>query len=64
MNTVEKRDYIHSHLHIANESTLNEFNEKLRKDDILKTKLKNRAIKSEEDIREGGVFTREELENN
>jgi hypothetical protein len=62
MNVVEKRDYIHSYLHRANESTINEFYEKLRKEEVLITKLENRAQKAEEDIRSGKVFSREEIE--
>lgn len=62
MNAVEKRDFIHSHLHIANESTLNEFYEKLRKEEVLKTKFENRALKSESDIQSGRVFSRAEIE--
>ncbi len=62
MNAVEKRDFIHSHLHIANESTINEFYEKLRKEEILISKLESRAIKSEADIQSGKVFTRAEIE--
>ena len=46
MNVLEKRDFIHSRLHIANESTLNEFYEKLRKEEILTSKLESRALKS------------------
>lgn len=62
MNVVEKRDFIHSNLHRANESTINEFYEKLRKEEILITKLESRAQKSEDDIRVGKVFSREEIE--
>ena len=62
MNAVEKRDFIHSRLHIANESTLDEFYEKLRKEEVIKTKLESRARKSEEDIQSGMVFSRAEIE--
>ncbi len=62
MKAVEKRDFIHSHLHIANESTLDEFYEKLRKEEVLKTKLESRARKSEADIQSGRVFSRAEIE--
>ncbi len=62
MNAVEKRDFIHSHLHIANESTLNEFYEKLRKEETLRAKLESRANKSEADIASGRVFSRAEIE--
>ena len=36
MNVIEKRDFIHSHLHRADERTINEFYEKLRKASALK----------------------------
>ncbi len=62
MNVIEKRDFIHSHLHRANEKTINEFYEKLRKEEILKAKLESRAIKSENDIQSGKVFSRAEVE--
>ncbi len=62
MNVVEKRDFIHSHLHRANEKTINEFYEKLRKEEVLKTKLESRAQKSENDIQSGKVFSRAEIE--
>lgn len=63
MNVVEKRDFIHSHLHQADENTINEFYEKLRKAEVLKAKLNARALKSEKNIRSGKVFTRAEIEN-
>ncbi len=63
MNVVEKRDFIHSHLHRANEKTINEFYEKLRKEAILVDKLERRALKAEEDIKTGRVFSREDIEN-
>ncbi|PRZ00993.1 hypothetical protein BY457_104193 [Marinilabilia salmonicolor] len=62
MNVVEKRDFIHSHLHRANEKTINELYEKLRNEEVLKAKLESRAQKSEDDIQAGRVFLREELE--
>jgi hypothetical protein len=62
MNTIEKRDYIHSHLHNADERVINEFYEMLRKEDVLKSKLTQRAEKSEKDILSGKVFSREEIE--
>lgn len=62
MNVVEKRDFIHSYLHRANENTINEFYEKLRKEEVLKVKLGNRAKKSEDDIQSGRVFSRAEIE--
>jgi hypothetical protein len=62
MNVVEKRDFIHSHLHRANESTINEFYEKLHREDILKKKLERRAQRSENDIQSGKVLSREEIE--
>jgi hypothetical protein len=57
MNVVEKRDFIHSYLHLANENTINEFYEKLRKEEVLKANLGNRARKSEDDIQTGRVFS-------
>jgi truncated hemoglobin YjbI len=62
MNIIEKRDFIHSHLHIANENLLNEFYEKLRKAEELKALHERRALKAEEDIKEGRVFSRTEVE--
>ncbi len=62
MNVVEKRDFIHSHLHQLDESLINQFYEMLRKEDVLKTKLISRAEKSENDIRNGKVFSRDEIE--
>ena len=50
MNLVEKRDFIHSRLHQADESLIDEFYEMLRKEEVLKTKLISRAQKSENDI--------------
>jgi hypothetical protein len=55
MNVVEKRDFIHSHLHRANENTINEFYEKLHKEEVLKAKLESRAQKSESDIQSGRI---------
>ncbi len=62
MNVVEKRDFIHSRLHRANENTINEFYEKLRKEEVLEEKLESRALKSEKDIQMGRIFSREEIE--
>lgn len=62
MNVIEKRDFIHSYLHRANEKTINEFYEKLRKEEVLVTKLESRAQKAEVDIQSGKVFSREEIE--
>ncbi len=62
MNIIEKRDFIHSNLHFADENTINEFYEKLRKDDVLKSKLESRAAKAEDDIRSGRYFSRKEIE--
>ena len=61
MNLVEKRDYIHSHLHQVDEGLINEFYEMLRKEEVLKTKLVNRAQKSESDIQSGKIFSRTDL---
>lgn len=62
MNIIEKRDFIHSNLHRANEYTIDEFYEKLRKEECLAHKLESRAQKAEIDIRSGKVFSREEVE--
>lgn len=58
MNVTEKRKFIHNYLLRADESTINEFYEKLRQEEVLKQKLENRALKSENDIIAGKVFTR------
>jgi hypothetical protein len=62
MNVIEKRDFIHSYLHYASESTIDEFYEILRKEALLIEKLENRAKKSEADIIDGKIFSREEVE--
>jgi len=62
MNVVEKRDYIHSHLHQVDESLINQFYETLRKEEVLKTKLSGRAEKSENDIQSGKIFSRADVE--
>ncbi len=62
MNVVEKRDFIHSHLLQADDSLINQFYETLRKEKVLKEKLVSRAQKSEDDIRTGKVFSREDIE--
>jgi len=61
MNVVEKRDFIHSHLHQADEEIINEFYEALLKSEALKKKLTNRAEKSEIDIQSGRVLSRIEV---
>jgi hypothetical protein len=62
MNVIEKRDFIHSHLHQVDESVINQFYETLRKDKVLKAKLISRAEKSDNDIQHGKVFSRTEIE--
>ena len=62
MKSIEKREYIHSHLHQLDDNTVDEFYEKLRKTNVLKEKLISRAKKSEKDIESGNILTREELE--
>ena len=62
MNLIEKRDFIHSRLHQADESLINEFFEMLRKEEVLKTKLINRAQLSENDIKSGKILSRTEIE--
>ena len=61
MNVVEKRDYIHSRLHQADEELIDQFYELLCKEEILRSKLLSRAQKSEENIRSGNVLTEEEF---
>ena len=63
MNVVEKRDFIHSHLHQVDESLINQVYEILRKEEVLKAKLTSRAKKSENDIQAGKVFSRAEIEH-
>ena len=62
MNVAEKRNFIQSHLHQVDESLINQFYETLRKEEVLKAKLINRAEKSENDIHAGKVFSRAEIE--
>ncbi len=62
MKAVEKRDFIHSHLHDADESVINEFYEILKKEEALREKLTKRAENSEKDILSGKVFTRSDIE--
>ena len=62
MNLVEKRDFIQSRLQQVDESLINEFYERLRKEEVLKAKLNNRALQSENDIKAGKVFSRTEIE--
>ncbi len=63
MNLIEKRDFIHSRLNQLDESLINEFYEMLCKEEILRTKLIDRAHKSETDIRSGKIFSRNEIES-
>lgn len=62
MNLIEKRDFIHSRLHQVDESLIDEFYEMLRKEEVLKSKLISRALKSENDIKKGNVYSRIEIE--
>jgi hypothetical protein len=62
MNLIEKRDFIHSRLHQVDESLIDEFYQMLRKAEVLKTKLTTRAQKSENDIKEGKVFSRADIQ--
>lgn len=62
MNVVEKRDFIHSHLHQVDESLIDQFYKMLRNEEVLKAKLISRAEKSENDIRAGKIFSRDEIE--
>jgi hypothetical protein len=56
MNAVEKRDYIHSHLHRIKEQAINELYDKLQSylDDAL-------IEESEEDIKNGNLTSHEAL---
>ena len=62
MNIVEKREFIQGRLNQADERLIDEVYEMLRKEEVLKTKLISRAMKSENDIKEGKVFSRTEIE--
>ena len=62
MNTIEKRDFIHSHLHQFDEKIINELYELLEKGKVLQEKLLSRAQKSEKDIEAGRLFSRTDLE--
>lgn len=62
MNLIEKKDFIHSRLDQVDESLINEFYEMLRKEEVLKAKLSNRAQQSEKDIKSGKIFSRAEIE--
>ena len=44
------------------ESLINEFYEILHKKDVLKAKLISRALRSEDDIKSGKIFSRNEIE--
>lgn len=56
MNVVEKRDFIHSHLHQVNEPEINEIYIKM-------TSLINKSLieESEEDIKNGKLISQETL---
>jgi hypothetical protein len=56
MNVIEKRDFIHSHLHQVNEPVINEIYIKM-------TTLVNEFLikESEEDIKNGNVITHDSL---
>lgn len=62
MNIVEKREFIQSRLHQVDERLIDEVYEMLRKAEVLKAKLISRALKSENDIKEGKVFSQSEIE--
>ncbi len=62
MNLIEKRDFIRCRLNQSDECLINEFYEMLRKEEVLRTKLIDRALKSEKDINSGKVFPRNEIE--
>lgn len=67
MNIIEKRDYIHNHLSMADEKVIDELFEKLRSifenETVLQSKLESRAKNSEENIKSGKLFSREEVES-
>lgn len=62
MNTAEKITFIHSHLHIANKSMLDQFCDRLQREEVLRMKLESRASKSESDIQSGRLFSRAYIE--
>ena len=62
MKSIEKREYIHSHLHQVDDNIIDEFYDKLRESSVLSEKLTRRAKMSEINIESGNVLTREELE--
>ena len=62
MNIVEKREFIQGRLNQADERLIDEVYEMLRKEEVLKAKLISRALKSENDIKEGKVFSQTEFE--
>ena len=49
-------------MHEADESLINEFYEMLRNEEVLKAKLISRALKSENDIKEGKIYSQTEIE--
>jgi predicted transcriptional regulator len=56
MNLIEKRDYIHSHLHQINEPAINELFDKLQ------SYLEDALIEeSEEDIKNGNLTSHEDF---
>ena len=63
MNLIDKRDFIHSHLHQADDSLIDEFYKMLCKEEVLKTKLISRALKSENDILEGRIYSQTEIKD-
>ncbi|MBS3772437.1 MAG: hypothetical protein V5A47_03190 [Bacteroidales bacterium] len=67
MNIIEKRDFIHNHLSKANEKVIDELFERLRaeveKENTLKSKLNNRALQSEEDIKAEKLFSKNEVKD-
>lgn len=62
MNIVEKREFIQGRLNQADERLIDEVYEMLRKEEVLKAKLISRALKSENDIKEGRVFSQNEID--
>ncbi|MGM0532199.1 MAG: hypothetical protein ACQER7_12710 [Bacteroidota bacterium] len=66
MNIIEKRDFIHNHLSKANEQLIDELFEKLRaeveKENTLNSKLSNRALQAEEDIKAEKLFSKKDVQ--
>lgn len=62
MTIAEKKTYIREHINDLDESAVEQFYELLRANDALREKLVSRAIKSEENISNGLVYSRADIE--